>query len=244
MCDKKSYSLKMKAMRKSISFRLDMYSLPDFKEKYLAKMGEISNSYREGVLSESERQMVDIDSAAYNLGETIETLAEKKVYYFSDVVFDKGEGITGVVIVNPYYLFIQVNCVNGEITKQCIEKIKSLLFDEVLENVTTSKFFTCQVYHYKRVGKEEIDTVIDKNAFKSINVPINGRYADEYTVSGKELIDTTLVRYMQLVEDKYYDILVQTLLNIQLQDDISNHDKGIIERMIKISEQETSRCFI
>ena len=246
MCEKKPYSQKMKALRKSISFRLDLYSLPDFKEKYLSEMGEISNNYRDSILSESERQMVDIDTIAYNLGETIETIAEKKVYYFTNVVFDKDKNVTGLVIISPYYIYVQVNCIDGTITEPSIEKIKSFLFNKVLEPVTTSKFFTCQVYHYKQAKKEELDSIIDKDAFKSIDVPINGRYADEYTVNGKdrEQIDTTLIRYLQLYKDDLYDVLVQTMLSIPLHDDIGNYDQNIIDRMISISEQETSRCFI
>ena len=245
MCEKKPYSSKMKAMRKRISFRLDFFSLPSFKDEYLAKYKEISNNYKENVLSELERQMVDVDSVAYNLDVTLETIAEKKVFCFSDVVFD--DNTKGKVVVSPYYLYIEVQCNNdGSISKQSIEKIKTLLFDPIMEPITTSKFLTCQVDHYNFVDKDELDSIVDKSAFVSIDTPINGRYSDEYKVDGKgeEIIDTALIRYLQLYDDNKYDILVKTILSIPLHDDINKYDQGIIDRMITISEQETSRCFI
>ena len=247
MCKKKPYSAKMKAMRKRISFRLDFFSLPSFKDDYLTKYKEISNNYKENVLSELERQFVDVDSVAYNLDVTLETIAEKKVFCFSDVVFDGNTDTKGKVIVSPYYLYIEVQCSNdGSISEQSITKIKTLLFDPIMEPLTTSKFLTCQVDHYDFVDKDAIDSVIDKTAFVSIDTPINGRYSDEYKVNGEgeESIDTALIRYLQLYEDNKYDILVKTILSIPLHDDINKYDKGIIDRMITISEQETSRCFI
>lgn len=246
MCEKKTYSPKMKSLRKRISFRLDFFSLPSFKDEYLSKKGEISNNYKESVLSELERQIVDVDSVAYNLDVTLETIAEKKSYCFSDVIFDNDSDIKGKVIVNPYYLFIEVQCKDGDISEKCINKIKSFLFDEVMAPVTTSKFLTCQVDHYTFVKKDEIDSIIDKSAFVSIDTPINGRYSDEYKVVGKgeENIDTALIRYLQLYDDNQYDILVKTILSISLNDDLSRHEQSIIDRMISISEQETSRCFI
>ena len=251
MFEIKNYSPGLKAIRQRIAFRLDYFSLPTFKEKYFENMGEISNDYVEGILTEEERQMLDLDSVAYNLRETLDNILAKKAYHFSNVVFDEAYGINGEVIVSPYFLFLQIACEkDGAITKECIRKIKKFLFDATLESVTTTRIFTCQADHQKVVDSiEDIQNTIGDVAFCHFNAPRNSTYLNEYVLDlqGKE-VDASLRRYIQQSTDDetgdiVYNILVNSILSMKINGNFSTQGEDIIDDFITYSEQETSRCF-
>ena len=265
----------MKSLRNRIMFRLDYYSLPRFKEKYLDIKGEISNNYRETNLTEEEKQMIDVDAVAYNLGEPLDTILSKSVYFFRDVKFDDEANINGDVVVGPYYLFLQLFLKeDGEITPRCYERIKEFLFVKEMAPLTTTSCFTCQVDHQKSPKVEEIDSIIDINAFtciangnkaaitKSVKdssifscigtddvLLANSRYTDEYVkaFTDEKTINISLSRMLQLAkgEDElyYYNVLVNTNLCIDLDDDFSNMSEKIIDKIIDYSTIESSRCF-
>lgn len=251
MFEKKNYSKEMKALRQRVAFRLDYFSLPTFKEKYFDIRGEISNDYVEGILTEDERQMVDLDAVAYNLGETLDNILVKKAYHFFDVVFDEACEIKGDVIVSPYFLFLQIVCdKDGAITEKCVRKLYEYLSDANLESVTTTKMFTCQADHQKVVDSiEDISKIIGDVAFCHFDAPRNSNYLNEYVLNmqGNE-IDASLKRYIQQSIDNktgeiVYNILVNSILSMRINGDFSLQGEDIINSFINYSELETSRCF-
>lgn len=255
-CETKTYSGKMKSFRNRIMFRLDYYSLPRFKEKYLDEKGEISNNYRETNLTEIERQMVDVDAVAFNLGETLDTILSKSVYFFSEVVFDEAKEIFGDVVVGPFYLFLQLFLQDGVITTRCYERIKEFLFVKKMMPYSTTTCFTCQVDHQKTIIAEEVGSIINIDAFTCIRTDdrslVNSRHSDEYVITysddkTEKPVNVSLCRMLQLAKGEndlyYYNVLVNTNLCIDLNDDFSNMDEHVIDRIIEFSEVESSRCF-
>lgn len=274
-CETKQYSQTMKSLRNRIMFRLDYYSLPRFKEKFLDIKGEISNNYRETNLTEEEKQMIDVDAVAYNLGESLDTILSKSVYYFRDVVFDDDANIIGDVVVGPYYLFLQLFLKeDGEITSRCYKRIKEFLFVKEMAPLTTTSCFTCQVDHQKSPKVEEIDSIIDIHAFTCIDngnktaitrfgkdssifscigtddiLLANSRYTDEYVKAfiDEKTVSISLSRMLQLAKGAdglfYYNVLVNTNLCVELNDDFSNMNEEIIDKIIEYSTIESSRCF-
>lgn len=175
----------------SISFRASFFSLPTFMNNYVSTLAELypDASFKEMPVSQTESQLIDIDTIASELDVPIVNLLEQKNYVFEKIVIG---GTNAKVYITPYYVYVYIpvneNVVIGETLVADVDRILST---ERLQK-TMIQEYSCQVNHYLNLRPSEIfkNGILDKDAFPQLYPEeiSTGRFSDSHlTDEGYEL---------------------------------------------------------
>lgn len=226
----------------SVSFRVSFYSLPVFMSQYVSSLAELypDARYRELPISQTEGQLIDIDTIASELDIPIVNLLEQKNYVFEGIVVG---GLMVNVYVSPYYVYVHIpvdeNSVIGDTLGTDIDRIFSF---ELLAKVQIQEC-SCQVGHYLNMRPSEIleSGVLDLDAFPQLYPEeiSTGRFSDSHlSEDGYEL---KLVREISKGKDLETD---EPYLGINIQSIASARTaNGNSYYLFEQALSEAARCF-
>lgn len=242
MC-KKEYEQRMNEFLKSVSFRIEFFSLPTFKDPYLDHLTKVCPGYhfKERPLSQSEWQIIDLDTIAMDLDVPIVNIAEDKNFVFDNIIVG---GLKSTVFVSPYYIFVHIPIEQGNSIGETLESDLNLIFDSELLQKTQIQKKSCIVYHYLNITPSDLFNrkVLDKDAFPQIypDEIYTGRYSDSHQTENG--IEQTLVRDIERGQDIDTKAIY---LSVSITS-ISTIDNSITEsyqQMYNLALKEAARCF-
>lgn len=232
-----------------VSFRIEFFSLPTFKDKYVVYLANKFPNiyYKEQTIEDTmiEWSLIDVDTIAMDLDLPIMSIANHKNYVIDDILVG---GLHSKVYVNPYYIFIHIPIKNGEtINKKLKSDVKRVFNMTVLKNEIQIQNVSCIVNHYLNITPKDLYKweVLDKDAFPQIypNEINTGRYSDSHqNENGTQQI---LIREIF----KGSDINDKTSLYVSITSS-STYDNSIIENfnenyqeLYDLALNEAARCF-
>lgn len=119
----------------SLSFRVTFYSRPNFFDSFLATKIE-ADSFKRRLMSEEERQRIDIDSASIELDNSIDEIVAQQIYIFYGVPMG---GFKADLYVSPFFLFIDFDTDNNGVA------IKPPLIDDVTDILNRLKSLSSDI---------------------------------------------------------------------------------------------------
>lgn len=205
-----------------------------------------SPSFQERLLTEEEKQKIDIDSIVNTLDNSIEEIISKKIYRYYNF---KICGISSELYISHYYLFLYLNYKGNNTQIDYLSGVCDV-FDRLKDfktKLTPQKISLISSYH-AQADTEQLWTVFDKEAFplmESSNL-VNGRYADQhlYAPMSIDLIREIRKGYNEGNEqEERYDVNITSYATEEISSvgDIDFHD--IFSNMLKNSNNEVTRCF-
>lgn len=164
----------------ALSFRVTFYSRPNFISNFLSNEIEAEN-FQCRLMSEEERQRIDIDSVSIELGNSIDEIVAQQIYIFYGAPLG---GLKADIYVGPFFLFIDVD------TSGHIEAVSSKLFDSIVCILDRLKKYSSDISTARFSIKGEISMFGDKKDMQAIHrMPenineelLNFRNASEYEV--------------------------------------------------------------
>lgn len=246
MC-KKKYSENMQKLLREFSFRIDFYSMPAFKDEYVEMVRKYVGDvfFEERVLSEEERQIVDVDTISDNLKITIEDIISKRNYIFRGIDFS---GVLGELYVSPYYILVRFLPQQGHaFDAHCLDCLPELFKEKFLKNKVNILNLYCITRHECNLFKKDIWQVLDVDAFPQIdlNTFSAGRYADSQ--QGKNcFVDVIRDLRSGVVEDetlrRFINVVIYTMAQPLSRENI--YDTILTsDTMLQESLGEVAKCF-
>ena len=243
MCRKKYDNNIMGKYLTEVSFRLALFSLPQFKEELIevfTKNFPYATKFEERIITEEEQQVIDIDAVAYDLEIPLIDIMNKKTYIFRDVMIGQKKSI---VYINPHYVFIRTLLGEGEmIDRNYLAKLNCILNPEILTKNSPRKFY-CLTTHYCELPIEKIGEVMDLEAFPKIDWDNygGGNYVDNYV---NECCSIDLKRIMERYEDENMPYAIIHILSSAYIDTFDiNAMTETCHAMYEHSLTEVARCF-
>lgn len=196
MCRIKPYAKQMDEKQTSVMFRFDFYSMPSFRNLFVEEAKKLlpTQGFTERLLTEEEKQIINIDSVCSILDNSIEEVVSKKVYKL-EVAPCQEEGKIDLY-VGPYFLYVYCTReLNKGLPWSRLQEIFDLLAqysrDIDLQNVA------CSVVFQATTNGEEMWRIFDHDAFPTLDVSTMtvGRYADSHQY---EDITVELVRVVKI----------------------------------------------
>ena len=247
MCKIKEYTKNVNSLNESISFRMDFFSVPSFKNEFVENIGEILGfpCFQERLITEEEKQKIDIDSVVNTLDNSIEEIISTKIYKYFDF---KISNIDCELYISHYYIFLYIDYSGYDGDGDYLAEVCNI-FNQLREfssKLTPQKLSFITSYH-AQADEGQLWKVFDKEAFplmESDNL-VNGRYADQHEY---EALSIYLVREIRKGYDKetqniIYDVNV-TSYATRVINSIKNIDfNDIFSQMLDNSHKEVTRCF-
>lgn len=246
MC-RKAHTAEMNEFLKYVSFRIDLFSLPRFKDEYVNWVANTfkTKDFAERILTLQERQIVDIDTIASSLGLPIEDIASKRAFVFKSIDV---EGQKAKLYITPYFVCVRLVLEDSEVKdleKQQIGTIASLFKNEAMDNLADIQDVFCMTSHFCRINREEIKEVLDTDAFPEIDPDT----FDGINYSDSSIYDDIKINLNRIIicdretDDRYpYNVFVSTTAT-----PIANNTRSmneLLEMMYKMSLDESARCFL
>lgn len=236
-----------------VSFRIEFFSLPTFKDKYVVYLANEfpdnnQHKYKERTLSEVEMDLVNVDEIAKDLELSLVHIAKHQNYIFDDFFIG---GLHSIVYVNPYYLYIYIPIdidKGDKINEETLESdVKRIFNMDILKNLAQIQNISCIVSHNLKISPNKLSKgeVLDKDAFPQIypNDINTGRYSDSHQTD--QGIKQILIRDIQ----KALDVKNKIFFYVSITS-ISTYDYFIKEdsyenyqELYNIALNEAARCF-
>lgn len=252
MCRLKQYTERMDEQNTSVSFRFDFYSMPSFRNTFVenAKYALSARRFTERILTEEEKQMINIDSVCNVLGNSIEEIIGKKVYKLEGIACRNRGEID--LYVSPYFLYVHCSReLNKELPWDDLYNVFKLLAqfgrDIDLQNTTCSVIFRSQT------DEDGLWSVFDRSAFPTLDKETMtvGRYADSHKYDD---MTVELVRIVRIgrnqqpngrIIDPCYFVNITSVGN--LRDERLLDKKDVCNDRIKVlytkTRDEATKCF-
>lgn len=250
MCKAKTYTEQINEFNEFIAFRIDFFSVPSFKNEFVEIIGNIIGPapFQERLLTEEEKQKIDIDSIVNNLDNSIEEIISKKIYKFYDF---KISNISAELYISQYYLFLYLNykgdssCENNYLLK--VSEIFNTL-KPFSTKLTPQKISLISTYH-ALIEEKLLWNVFDKEAFPLMesNNLVNGRYADQH------LYKSMSINLIREIRKGYYEVDGNEKMMVDVNitsyatsdmDTINDTDfQKEFQNMQNKSQSEVTRCF-
>lgn len=237
----------MRETCKQVSFRLDFYSIPGFASAYTQMIdGKFKkDAYAHRELTDEEKLIVDVDSAAESFAMNIGDLIERKNFIFKRLTI--GESKVNLYI-SPFYIFASLDS-PGDFDH---EVLKNLFISFNLEDILNKQELlniTVMTQHNVAGGTEkEVFKVLDRSAFPIMDDTqlANGRYLDTHDYEKCSIDLLRIIRKGEIDGEPRVEVSLQTRAvpseNLEL-----DRDNGISDQladMLKFSLDEVTRCFI
>lgn len=234
-----------------VSFRIEFFSLPTFKDKYVVYLAnEFRSIPKERALNQAEMGLVDVDTIAGDLDLPLVTIAEEpKNYVFDDIIVG---GLNSTVFVNPYYLYIYIPIDKDNVDKiseDTLESdVKHIFNMDELKDVAQIQNASCIVNHNLNITPEDLSKgeVLDMDAFPQIypNNINTGRYSDSHqTENGiQQILIRDIFKGLEIDTNKIS--LFVSITSSSTYDDsiIENFDENYQE-LLNLALNEAARCF-
>lgn len=246
MCRKKYNNEVMGSYLTEVSFRLVLFSLPQFRESMVAMFTDKfpnATNFEERTITEEEQQFIDIDAVAYDLEIPLIDVLRKKTYVFKNVTIGKQDKCT--VYINPHYIFIRAKLKEDEMIDEDFFNQMNLILDTSIIKRNNPQKFHCLTTHYCEIPVEQISDIMDLEAFPKIDWANfgGGNYVDNYMVNDTCSID--LKRIMERYDDEKEKPHV--IINILTSAHMTNFDIDTMSEsyhsLYNFSLTEVARCF-
>lgn len=227
----------------SISFRVEFFSLPTFKDSYVSYLAKVFQGvpFKETILGQSEWQQIDVDTIAMDLDIPIVNIMEHKNYIFDEIFVG---GLKSKVYISPYYIFIYIPISHTDVIGDTLEAdLHRILDKDCLKNTQIQKI-SCIVNHYLNIPSPELfkSDVLDTDAFPQIDPDkINmGRYSDSHQT--EDGIQLRLIRDIDRGRDKQTDADYFSI-NITSVSTKNKSDDEAYKYLLDLALEETASCF-
>ena len=234
----------MKKYLNDVSFRIEFFSLPTFKDKYVVYLAnEFGNIPKERLLNQVEMGLVDVDKIAIDLDLPLVSIANHKNYVFDDIIVG---GLASKIYVNPYYIYIYIPINKGDkISKTLQSDVKRIFNMDELKGVVQMQNVSCIVNHNLEITPKDLYKweVLDKDAFPQIDTDnINtGRYSDSHqTENDIQLILTREIISGRDIETDKASLFYISITSISTYCNIINED---YQELYNLALNEAARCF-
>lgn len=250
MCKTKAYTENMDAMNESVAFRFDFYSMPSFKNNFveLLRKNLPVQQFTERLLTEEEKQKINIDAISYTLDNSIEEIISKKIYKFEQFHM---ANCMAELYIGPYFLFLYLKRKREEqVRLKELDTVFNLLKSKSSElNLLNT---TCILSFNKYLGENDLWKIFDKDAFPSLDTETMtvGRYADSHLYGN---MNVELVRVLskgfyekedgEVIDPCFYVNIIAngTIPQLSLQ---SDDFPIILSKLFNQSQNEATKCFI
>lgn len=244
----KTYTEQINQLNEFNAFRIDFFSVPSFKNEFVESIGKIIGPapFQERLLTEEEKQKIDIDSIVDNLDNSIEEIISKKIYKFYDFEICN---ISSELYISQYYLFLYLDCkgnkmgLNGYLSK--VSEIFNAL-NAFSTKLTPQKVSLINTYH-TLIDENSLWSVFDREAFplvESANL-VNGRYADQHLY---ESMSINLIRDIRKGSNDKNKTMFDINITSYATSDISSINdtdfQEIFKDMQTNAQIEATRCFV
>lgn len=236
----------------SVSIRIDFFSKPMFNNTFIERLNDTMFNklkFYNRLMTDEEKQRIDIDDVAQNLSISIEEIVCKKVYSYIGTTEDD---LNVETYISDYFICMFFEKIN-EHNFSSIKNISNEVFDRIKasENEINAQLFSYRVYSHLQANDEFIDSVINHNYIK---IPdndgfTNARYADLFALEN-ERINLNLIRdifkgKLNDSDDIIYDILISAIANKHLDNDnISDVDfNQLMNAMESLSFEKIGECY-
>jgi hypothetical protein len=242
MC-KKTYNANMKNYLNGVTFRLDFFSLPDFKASYvpLIKADFPDSSFQERVLTDDESQIVNVDTLSYSLDLPLNDILKERVYVFDNIV--KG-GILYNIFVSPHYICIHADINNANFPDEPGDDVNEIL-GNFFSKIDLQKVFCMTSHFFSAKSEDEVWTVLDKEAYPKLILDdsYEGGNFIESISSSYSWIDLKRSVMKSDVDDgsTSFDFVVLTSAQSKCID--KDDMKGLYDHLYEDSIAEVAKCF-
>lgn len=262
MC-KKDYKPTMNEFLSYVAFRIEFFSLPTFKDKYVVYLAKefdknkISQkfaeenpefSYKERILTQAEMVLVDVDTIAYDLDLPLITIIDEHKNFVINGFFVGG--LKSRIFVHPYYVYIYIPIINGNnINIETLESdVKRIFNMKILKGLVQIHKTTCIVNHNLNITPEKLFKcdVLDQEAFPQIypNEITTGRYSDSHQTDNG--ITQTLTRDILKGRDRENntECLSVSITSTSTCDNFIDDNKEVgYRQLFNLALNEAARCF-
>lgn len=248
MCKIKDYTQQMEEMNSSVAFRFDFYSMPSFRNTFVESVKEKLQirDFTERLLTEEEKQTINIDALCSVLDNSIDEVVSKKVYKM--VCTTPGDDSLELYI-SPYFLFVIYSRTeeNKQIPWEILQTITSLLVER--EGDIDLQNTSCHVLYQKKTDETQLWDIFDHEAFPTLDTGAMtvGRYADKHKYGDNVTVE--LVRIIKIgkfklsddeVIDPYFCININSISNSNGDTFLENPN---IQNLYDIACKEATKCF-
>lgn len=236
----------------TVSIRIDFFSKPAFKETFVGKLDSTELNklkFYNRLLTDEEKQRIDIDNVAQNLSISIEEIVCKRVYIYTGIT---GNEINVETYIGDYFIFMCFEKIKNDNVSD-IEKISNEVFGIVktMENEINAQILSYRMNSHIQANydylKEEINSeyikIYDDEEFT------NARYADLFIIEeGKteiNLIRDVIKGISENTNYVLYDILISAIANRRMEGDILQETdfNKLIEGMAAVNTDKINRCY-
>lgn len=250
MCRLKPYTKQMEEKNTSVAFRFDFYSMPSFRNKFVENAIKAfdKRGFTERLLTEEEKQTINIDTVCSVLDNSIEEVVSKKVYKLEGISCSDGNEID--LYISPYFLFIYFKRKKDkDVPWDSLQDIFNLLAqykEEIdLQNIS------CNVVFQAETDEDGLWHVFDHDAFPTLDTDTMtvGRYADSHKYAD---MTVELVRIVRIGKnrqpdgteiDPCYFVNITSIGSLHDNDLLGNrHNERLNELYAKACEEAT-KCF-
>lgn len=252
MCKLKPYTEAMDNRNVSVAFRFDFYSMPSFRNSFVeqVKSSFALNGFTERLLTEEEKQTINIDAVCDILDNSIEEMLSKKVYKLELTLPQDRASVD--VYISPYFLYAHCSRKqNKELSWDELNKVFRLLKDNVqqidLQNIACITVFQAEV------GGKELWQVFDHDAFPTLDVETMtvGRYADSHQYDNivAELVRIVKIGTCQQADgseiNPCYLVNITSIGNLQDKNSFLGDVpcEEVMKQLYEKSCEEATKCF-
>ena len=251
MCKIKLYTPQMNERKDSFSLCLDFYSMPSFRDDFVKSAKEKLNfgGFAERLLTEYEKQLIDIDSICSVLNNSIDEIISKKVYKLEHLNIENGNVD---LYVSPYFVFVYCEWNNDNkdafnVLAPIIDLLKERKLDMDIQNIAFTMNF--------KIGTDNANLwkIFDPNAFPTFDesTMTTGRYADshQYDSAIVDLVRDVRIGVNEMQDgqiiEPWYFVHIKSVGNLLNAGRFFKENSiELLEDLYKKTRDEATKCFM
>ena len=229
-----------------MSLRLDFYSSPKFASDYTQRVyGKYErDDYAHRELTDAEKLMVDVDSAAKTFGMNIGDLIERKNFIFRDLKVDKQ--IVNLYI-SPLYLFASLDNTGKFDIDGLSCLFANLNIDDMLDQQALQNITVMTAHMVAGETEDSVFDVLDRSAFPIMDdvMLTNGRYVDTHDYERCSIDLLRIIRKGEIdgMPRVEVSLLTRAVPAENLEIDENTGVGGQLSELLRRSVDEVTRCF-
>ncbi len=223
-----------------VSFRADFYSKKNLIESFQNIAPQIIGNFSERLLSEEEKNRIDIASVSANLGNSLNEISERKAFIFNWENNQKySNDSINQIFVSPYFIFLY--CRGDKDAINAFKK-KALSLIDIINDLSNS-ITLCGIRFtskYEFLGKKEAFPTFGLKFYplgESIDSAIQSNEAI-FTNDENNLIIKILSKLDYVIDEETQDIIGKVNIKSSVYSQTENSDKNELAKLLDVLIKE------